>query len=84
MLDISDNTAHHILAYRCIEEQLRTLRENTPEIKIYTYLLPHEDRNKLLLTEFGFQREALLDEHVFASGHYYDLEIWGSPRQRVA
>lgn len=48
--------------------------------RIYTYILTHEDGLKSILSECGFNKEALLEEHVFLSGKYVDLEIWGTAR----
>jgi hypothetical protein len=80
MLDIQKNTPplYHSL---CLSQKLDHLREETPELKLYSYLLAHEDNGKALLTSLQFQREAVLDEQVFANGRYYDLEIWGTQRK---
>jgi len=80
MLDINTNTPplYHTL---CLSKKLDQLRAETPELKLYAYTLAHEDECKTLLTSLGFQREAILDEHVFSKGRYYDLEIWGTQRK---
>lgn len=54
--------------------------QNEGFTRIYTYLLTHEENLKLILNECGFNKEALLEEHVFVNGEYVDLEIWGTSR----
>ncbi len=81
---MTTETQHHKQIHTLLTQKISQLRQELPALKIYSYLLPHEDHLKSLLTDLAFQREAVLDEHVFHHGSYYDLEIWGSQRKKVS
>lgn len=84
MIVMTTETQHHKQIHTLLTQKISQLRQELPALKIYSYLLPHEDHLKSLLTDLAFQREAVLDEHVFHHGSYYDLEIWGSQRKKVS
>lgn len=45
--------------------------------RLYSYVFPWETDEIDLLTRLGFEREAVLRQHLFLAGAFQDIEVYG-------